>query len=222
MHIADLPEDILLGIAQFLSVQDVLALKRVRITIHCSHTVTVLMGIYTTQTCRGLHAFGSTEYLWHLLIKHFDLPIGIPSDTPIHLFSPDELQRQAIRAIKLERNWIRDPPVIRRSKMVLGPSREPFAHMELLPEGNWLLTAQRYHRLLMTRFTTRMSVWSLADVSHPYRVINIEISGVYRSSTMALHSAQSFAILVVAFSEDEEECAVFRIPVNILSEWFHM
>ncbi|CAL1716715.1 unnamed protein product [Somion occarium] len=184
MRIADLPEDILLNIAQFLSVQDILALK---------------------QTCRVLHAFGSTDYLWHRLIERFDLPIGIPSDVPIHALSSDELQRQTIKAIKLELNWRRAVPSIKQSRMILGPNREPFAHMELLREGNWLLTAQRYHRLLMTRFTTRMSVWSLKDVHQPYRVFSVEISGTYRSSTMALHHSSSFATLIVAFNEEDQE-----------------
>ncbi|KAK7690697.1 hypothetical protein QCA50_005796 [Cerrena zonata] len=190
LNITDLPEDILLEIARCLSVQDVLALK---------------------QTCRVLHAFGSTEYLWHLLVKHFDLPIGTPSDSP-----PDELQRQTIKAIKLERNWRRDLPVIKGSEMILGPNREPFAHMELLREGKWLLTAQRYHRLLMTRITTRMSVWSLANVSHPSRLFHVEISGTYRSSTMALRKNDSFATLVVAFNEDEEEILeVHSFPLRV-------
>ena len=48
-----------------------------------------------TQTCRVLHAFGTTDYLWHRLIEDFGLPLDIPQNVAPNNLSADEAQEAA-------------------------------------------------------------------------------------------------------------------------------
>lgn len=167
-----------------------------------------------TQTCRVLHAFGTTDYLWHRLIEDFGLPLDIPQNVAPNNLSADEVQEAAIKAMRLELNWRKPVSSIKASAKVQGMTQEQCVHMQFLPGGKWLLTVERYHRLLMTRFTTRMSIWSMADLARPYRVLNVELKGTYRASAFCPLKGGSSAILAVGLHETHGEWAnVFLLSV---------
>ncbi|TCD61867.1 hypothetical protein EIP91_007816 [Steccherinum ochraceum] len=189
MHILALPDDILFSVVLYLSIVDVLALR---------------------QTCRTLHAFGGNDYLWHRLMSRFGLPLNLPTDVPLSSHATDILQQEAIKAIRLELNWRKPISHIHRSRSVSKGTREPYTHMQFLPGGKWLLTAQRYHRLLMTRHTTRMSVWSFDDVDNPHCVFRVELTGTYRSSALALKQNGASAWLVLGIEDDFQEFVEIR------------
>ena len=164
-----------------------------------------MLTVCDIKTCRTLHTFGGNDYLWHRLISRFNLPLNLPLDAPLSSFSADILQQEAIKAIRLELNWRKPVSHIHRSCSVSKGTREPYTHMQFLPGGTWLLTAQRYHRLLMTRHTTRMSVWSFADADNPHCVFRVELTGNHRSSAMALKKNGASATLIIGIEENHQE-----------------
>lgn len=202
----NLPDDVLLTIALSLSIQDVLSLKQVRVTPLFWRPSLTLRRV-ATQTCRVLHAFGTTDYLWHRLIEDFDLPLDIPQNVASNGLSAEELQEVAIKAMRLEVNWRKPISSIKRSAKVQGMTQEQCVHMQFLPGGKWLLTIQRYHRLLMTRFTTRMSIWSVEDLHHPHRILSVELKGSYRASAFCLCKGCNSATLAVGLHETHGEWA---------------
>ncbi|KAI0077911.1 hypothetical protein K474DRAFT_1706946 [Panus rudis PR-1116 ss-1] len=189
VKLTDIPEDILFNISEYLTIPDILNLK---------------------QTCRVLHAFGSTDYLWHKLVEGLGLPLDLPPGLVANVASADELQYQAMRAMKLERNWRKPTSVIKQYRRFTDPGQEVFVHMQLLPGGKWLLAVQRYHRLLMTRPNTRVAVWSLTAAPTSSRVFSVEFMGNYRCSTMSLLDDGHSAILAIALSEENEELLEIR------------
>lgn len=133
--------------------------------------------------------------------------MDIPKNVGSNSLTADELQEAAIKAMRLELNWRKPVSSIKRSAKVQGMTQEQCVHMQFLPGGKWLLTIQRYHRLLMTRFTTRMSVWSMADLAHPHRAINVELKGSYRASAFCLRNGRNSATLAIGLHEVHGEWA---------------
>ncbi|KAL6302367.1 hypothetical protein BKA93DRAFT_736997 [Sparassis latifolia] len=196
MTLTDLPHDLLLEIATYLSVKDVLSLK---------------------QTCRVLHVLASADYLWHKISadnhQPLDLPLGV---RPLSLPS-DELQRLAIRALRLEANWRRSTPRL-AAKAIVSSSEEPYVdEMQLLLGGKWLLTAQR--RSHRWRFNSCVTLWSLQDVEDPRRITRIDFPGTYRSVSMAVQEGGVLAYLVVGVHDESRyiEIHLLRLQREELS-----
>ncbi|KAI0955830.1 hypothetical protein AcV7_006393 [Taiwanofungus camphoratus] len=193
MGLTSIPEDILLEVAAYLSVTDVLSLK---------------------QTCRVLHAFGSTDYLWHSLIPGLDLPLDIPPGVPYTALSSDELQKIVIKAIRLEANWQRRTPRVKRTRALVHNTREAYVdEMHLVPGGKWLLTAQRY-RQRDGRQSCHINLWSLSNINDAYRVASIEITGAYRSSALELQEDAGLATLVVGMNDERDVIEVHSVSLQ--------
>ncbi|KAI0359843.1 hypothetical protein OH77DRAFT_1419176 [Trametes cingulata] len=190
--LTNLPEDILLDVFQYLRVPDVLALRK---------------------TCRALHAFGGNDYVWHRLVADFPLPLDLPFNTSPSALSGEELQQLAIKAIRLDVNW-RNPNTRVRGLHALidDKSGQYVDQMQFLPGGKWLWTAQR--TLKRESWYTRMSLWSLEDVSNSHRVWSTEISGIYRSCTLVQSSKGDFATLVVGVCDHREVIEVHSISLQ--------
>ncbi|KAI8980200.1 hypothetical protein BD414DRAFT_421160 [Trametes punicea] len=190
--LADLPEDILFDVIQYLDVRDVLALRR---------------------TCRALHAFGGNDYVWHRIAADFPLPLDLPYNTSPSAIPGDELQRLTIKAIQLDANW-RSPTTRVRGLCALidDKSGQYVDQMQFLPGGKWLWTAQR--TLKRESWYTRMGLWSLEDMSSPQRVWSTEISGIYRSCTLLQSSEGDFATLVVGVCDHREVIEVHSISLQ--------
>lgn len=135
-------------------------------------------------------------------MARFDLPLNLPDNASPSSSPADILQQEAIKSIRLELNCRKPVSHVYRSRSVTSGTRDSYTHMEFLPGGTWLLTVQRYHRMLMTRVTTRMLVWSFTDADNPRCVFGVELAGTYRSSAMALKDGDQLAILVLGVEEN--------------------
>lgn len=180
MGLAELPDDVLLLIYAHLGIKDVLALK---------------------QTCRGLHAFGSTDYLWHRLVDRSDLPLDVPVDTPSSKLSSDELQRLVINAIRLQLNWRRPTSEIKRTTSLPVTSDALFEFLQFVPGGRWLLVVQGGLRRFEHRNYTRVSFWDLSDITHARCVVMFEFTGKHRGSAVALRNGESLVTIVTALND---------------------
>ncbi|KAI0635949.1 hypothetical protein C8Q77DRAFT_1155689 [Trametes polyzona] len=186
-----LPEDILLEVVQYLGVRDVLTLRK---------------------TCRSLHAFGGNDYIWHRLAAEFSLPLDLPFNTPPSALPGDELQRLAIKAIRLDANWRGQTRVRGTHPLIDDNSGQYVDQMQFLPGGKWLWTAQR--TLKRESWYTRMSLWNLADVTNMHRVWSTEISGIYRSCTLVQSAEGDLATLVVGVCDHQEVIEVHSISLH--------
>ncbi|EKM58375.1 uncharacterized protein PHACADRAFT_117258 [Phanerochaete carnosa HHB-10118-sp] len=180
MGLAELPDDVLLLVYSYLAIQDVLALK---------------------QTCRGLHAFGSADYLWHRLTERSDLPLDVPVDIPSTQLSSDELQRLAVKAIRLQLNWRRPSSGIKRTTSLPVASDALFEFLQFVPGGRWLLVVQGGLRRFEHRNYTRVAFWNLSDIDHPRCVVMFEFTGKHRGSAVALRDGESLVTIVVALND---------------------
>ncbi|KAH9903043.1 hypothetical protein C8Q73DRAFT_633341 [Cubamyces lactineus] len=190
--LTNLPEDILLGVFSYLNVRDVLALRK---------------------TCRVLHAFGGIDYIWHRLVNKLPLPLDVPHNTSPSTLPGDELQRLAIKAIRLDANWRSKNTRVRGlCPLIDDKSGQYVDQMQFLPGGKWLWTAQR--TIKRESWYTRMSLWSLEDVSNSHRVWSTEISGIYRSCTLVQSSEGDFATLVVGVCDHREVIEVHSISLQ--------
>ncbi|EJF64937.1 hypothetical protein DICSQDRAFT_80777 [Dichomitus squalens LYAD-421 SS1] len=187
-----LPEDVWLDVFRYLEVQDVLTLRK---------------------TCRTLHILGGNDYVWHRLIAEFPLPIDVPFDTRPTALPADELQRLAIKAIRLDANWRSPKTRVKRTRALLNDKSGQYVdHMQFLPGGKWLWTAQRTLKREATY--TRMNLWSLDDVDNARRVWSAEVSGIYRSCTVVQTGEDDFATLVAGVCDQREVIEIHKISLE--------
>ncbi|KAI1796830.1 hypothetical protein LXA43DRAFT_984704 [Ganoderma leucocontextum] len=190
--LVDLPEDVLLDVIHYLEVRDVLTLRK---------------------TCRTLHTFGGNDYVWHKLIAAFPLPIDVPFNTRPTTLPGDELQRCAIKAIRLDANWRRLKTRVRGMRALLNDKSGQYVdQMQFLPGGKWLWTAQRTLKREVSY--TRMSLWSLDGVENPRCVWSTEVSGIYRSCTVVQSGEDDFATLVVGVCDQREVIEMHSISLQ--------
>ncbi|KIP08201.1 hypothetical protein PHLGIDRAFT_386921 [Phlebiopsis gigantea 11061_1 CR5-6] len=189
MRLVDVPDDVFLQILSRLTIQDVLALK---------------------QTCRGLHALGSSDYLWHRLVERSDLPLDIPADTPMAQLPSEELQRLAIRAIRLQLNWRRPSSKIRRTTSLPVPSDSLFELLQFVPGGSWLLVVQGVLRRFEHRNYTRASLWDLSDIEHTRCAVMFEFIGKHRGSAVNMSDGGSTATIVIALNNGDKDFMQIR------------
>ncbi|KAF9477932.1 hypothetical protein BDN70DRAFT_880631 [Pholiota conissans] len=113
--------------------------------------------ISVIQTCRVLHAFAFSDYVWHHI--HHILPVDLSSSRDGHLssLSASEIQAATIRALNLDVNWRR--PVSRIKRMdKIQPSATAVIMQPLGP--NWLVTSNRTRGGIVD-----ISVWRLGSHS---------------------------------------------------------
>ncbi len=127
----------------------------------------------------------------------------MPSNARPTSLPGDELQRLAIKAIRLDENWQRPQTRVRGLRALIDDKSGQYVdQMQFLPCGKWLWTAQR--TLKRETWYTLMSLWSLEDVDNTCRVWSTEISGIYRSCTVFQNSTGDSATLVVGVCDHRE------------------
>jgi hypothetical protein len=150
-----------------------------------------------------LHAFGSTDYLWHRLVESSGLLLNIPSHTAIATLPADDLQHIAMDAIRLELNWKRRAPMITRTIPVDVANDTVFEHLHLVPGGKWLLVIQSRHRQFEERIRTNVSFWSLSN-QQPLCTVEFELTGMYRGSDVAILDNQKVTFAIALNDEARE------------------
>lgn len=136
--------------------------------------------------------------------QRLGLPLDIPPGVSMNSLSHDELQSIAIKAMRLEVNWGRKKPLLKRVKPLLGGGSGSYVdEMLFLPGAKWLLTAQR-HRQMEGRWSSHVVLWSLEDLENPHELAIIEAAGFYRSSAIELTNGGQSATLVVGVNDGTE------------------
>jgi hypothetical protein len=200
LRLVDLPEDMLLAISVYLHVTDILSLKQVS----CNRDrPTRLFDHLDTQTCRVLHAFGCSDYLWHLVVPFFDLPLDIGPDVSLSALSGTELQVLAVRAIKLEHNWTKPEPQIKKITRVIHSTDDMYVDaMTLLPGAKWLLTAQR------GKTGSRITLWSLRDLEDVRSAATLHFPRCVDSYGTGMHQDGSATLTVTMSIGDQKSVPV--------------
>ena len=158
-----------------------------------------LIDALDTQTCRVLHAFGSSDYLWHLMMALFDLPLDIGSDASLSALSGKELQDFAVKAIKLERNWTKPEPQIKKITTVIHSTDDMYVDaMNLLPGAKWLVTGRR------GKTGSCITLWSLHDLEDVCSVATLQFPRNLDSYETGMHQDGS-AILAVSMWINEQK-----------------
>jgi hypothetical protein len=145
------------------------------------------------------------DYVWHRLIEQSNLPLDVPVDTPASQLSSDELQRLAIRAMRLQLNWRCSSSQIKRTTSLPVTSDALFEFLQFVPGGRWLLVVQGGLRRFEHRNYTRVSFWDLLDVDQPRCTVMFEFTGKHRGSAVALRDEGTSATVVVALNDGARE-----------------
>ncbi|EIW83860.1 hypothetical protein CONPUDRAFT_150910 [Coniophora puteana RWD-64-598 SS2] len=168
--LVDLPHDVLTIICQHLSAAGLLSLS---------------------QTCRGLYKIGCDDYLWHSLLRSINLPLDISPDTDPRSLSGRDTKALVVRALKLDRNWRRSRPQVRRVVPLIDTPADTFVdELVFLPGSQWLVTAQ-----VAGGVRTRVTLWLLGDVDKPLVVGSYDLRGRPRSFTAYLDSERKVVII---------------------------
>jgi len=171
MNLLDLPEDIRLAIYAYVSPEDVLSLN---------------------QTCRGLHAFGCTDYTWHQI--RVDLPLDLPSDHDAKSLPGSQLQGVIMKALRLERNWRKDASSIRHCRRIPVALGEMVYHVQFL-RPRWLVCLSK------SRSTTQISVWRFSDNEGASSLVSS--SKIQRSALKISATLQTESKAVIAAIESD-------------------
>ncbi|KAI0264503.1 hypothetical protein BC834DRAFT_883408 [Gloeopeniophorella convolvens] len=196
--LAFLPGDIIIVIFGLLSVEDVLALK---------------------QTCRMLHALGSSDYLWHQISTRVPFPLDAPNvDT--RSLPAFELQRLVVKGLALDHNWKATCPRVKECTAVNNGGNHPIDEMQLLPGARWLVTAQRMRRL--DRPITTISLWFLKNSKEFYLAAFLDVPGQYKRFAVAPRSDRDTATLAIttyaAQQKDKSVLQIYELPLTDPSE----
>ncbi|KAH7925638.1 hypothetical protein BV22DRAFT_1128869 [Leucogyrophana mollusca] len=179
MNFIGLPEDVLLHIFLFISIEDLLSLK---------------------QACRVLHTLGSADYLWHRLILAFDLPLDIPLGVDPASLSGRELQAIVVAALRLDHNWRKPDLHIERAVAIIRSDTSFVDGLQLLPGAKWLVTTQ-----LTGRRQTHLTLWSLEHVEHACGTKTIDIAGRVRSFHAYYQRKDRKVVIAVAVANEGYE-----------------
>lgn len=117
----------------------------------------------------------------------------------------DELQRLAIRAIRLQLNWRQPSSKIRRTTSLPVLSDSLFELLQFVPGGRWLLVVQGVLRRFEHRNYTRASLWDLSDIEHTRCAVMFEFIGKHRGSAVNMSDGGSVATIVVALNNGDKE-----------------
>ncbi|PBL03629.1 hypothetical protein ARMGADRAFT_1157719 [Armillaria gallica] len=139
-----LPEDILLAIFARIPVEDLLSL---------------------IQTCRVLHALGSTDYVWHQI--KVDLPLDVPPGKDINSISGPELHRAWVRGLRLERNWRRHASQLRKMCRIIHGGI--VFRIQFLG-SQWLITLSRAPTSAL-----HLSVWYIGVPGRERRYLSMDV-----------------------------------------------
>ena len=135
------------------------------------------------------------------------MPLDVPVDTPSSQLPSDELQRLAIRAIRLQLNWRRPSSEIRRTTSLPVVGDSLFELLQFVPGGRWLLVVQGGTRRFELRHYTRVLFWDLANIERPRCVVTFEFAGKHRGSAVTMRDQGTVATIVVALNNAGKEYA---------------
>ncbi|EPQ54085.1 hypothetical protein GLOTRDRAFT_94456 [Gloeophyllum trabeum ATCC 11539] len=199
-----LPDDILLDIFIRLSIPDVLALKQA-----------------SSLTCRAIYTLALTDYLWHQLASDLarTVPLPLPANTSVQALPATDLQPLCTTALRLDLNWRRPEPTIRRFVSVTsGPDNVSISEICWLPGAHWLVTAQRNRP--MGRQSTTFTFWNVGH--EPFRAAALEAPGYYRHMSVGIqedeHGEHSALLALTVTVKGEELLQVYSVRLSSIAD----
>jgi hypothetical protein len=128
----------------------------------------------------------------------FDLPLDIYPDVSLSALSASELQVLAVKAIKLERNWSKPGPTIKRFAPIIHSTNDMYVDaMTLLPGAKWLVTLQR------GQTSSCISLWSLHDLNVVRNVATLHFQRGVSSYWTGMHQDDTVILTVSIVSHDQ-------------------
>ncbi|TDL25865.1 hypothetical protein BD410DRAFT_784900 [Rickenella mellea] len=155
MRILDLPEENILQILFLLAINDIFSLR---------------------ATCRRLHRITDSDYFWREVYPRSDLPLTISPSLDPRKLSGDEIRRTFTKALRLDSNWSLRTTAIRVvCTLVKEKSDRSYDELRFLPGGTLLVAARRNQSA--ERSTVSFSVFSIVDMTDPYKIASTEFEG---------------------------------------------
>ncbi|THV07402.1 hypothetical protein K435DRAFT_959979 [Dendrothele bispora CBS 962.96] len=181
-----LPDDILISIFLLLPVEALLILQ---------------------QTCRVLHRFCTTDYIWH------NIKIDQPLDVPVHIdpntLSGLRIKKLCIQALRVEHNWKAPFSQVKGVHRVYHGDI-PFQTTYL---SDWLVILSRPS----TATTCTLSVWNVRDPSKAKRERSILLENTQKARFTASLSDDgleaTIAVYGTANRADKEPIRVYIVPL---------
>ncbi|KZV62905.1 hypothetical protein PENSPDRAFT_758380 [Peniophora sp. CONT] len=175
----------------------------------CLHDLRDVLAL--KQVNRVLHACGSSEYLWHRLYARLHVPLDVSPSIQISELSGSELQQLIIRAKRLEHNWKRPYPKIRRYRFLKCSYDAAIDEMFLLNRARWLVTAQRTRRNGAP--LAHICLWALGDSNscEPYCAASLEIPGRYRKIAAVVDDERELATFAVTTDADRQNDDILQV-----------
>lgn len=129
--------------------------------------------------------------------------MDLPSSTPLTSIPAPELQRLAIRAIRLEANWRNSAPRVKNVTALLHNSGGTYVdYMGMAPGGKWLWTAQR-REIRGPAVYTRVSLWSLEKIGQGRCIWTESIPWIVRTCTLQIDETRGIAAMHLALHNIE-------------------
>ncbi|KIY72333.1 hypothetical protein CYLTODRAFT_440599 [Cylindrobasidium torrendii FP15055 ss-10] len=165
-----LPVDILLVVVSYIPVESVLCLL---------------------QTCRGFHALGSTDYVWHT-IGTDSLPLDIPPDLDCRRLSGQTLHRAWVKGLRLERNWSTEAYNPRQLSQIKNSDEYIVIQTQFL-SSDWLVTLARAPSIS----SLCLSIWNVTFPGREYRYAYMEIPHASKFSAATRKGGTEAVVAVV-------------------------
>ncbi|KAJ8072471.1 hypothetical protein PM082_016030 [Marasmius tenuissimus] len=185
-HILALPDDVLLGILGELSVSALISVQ---------------------QTCRVLHAFCSSDYIWHSI--DIDLPLNVGPHVNSKSLPGPELRKLAVEALRIDHTWGRCYTAPRTLERIQHGGI--IAEMCLLsPE--WLVTLSHNSN----NNTWVLSAWHLRqDSIVRVRSINLDAFRLPKLVACLQHGGETLAVAIYCSSPSRTELLrVYEFPLH--------
>ncbi|KAJ3574572.1 hypothetical protein NP233_g1682 [Leucocoprinus birnbaumii] len=184
MRIIDLPQDILLNIYLSITSRDLLALN---------------------QTCRTLHALGTSDYVWHQL--NIDLPLGEDQRTHTGQYRPfHEIRRSLLDAFRVEARWGS------RCTSIRGLARidhgDILIRIQLIRQ-DWLITLSRNQ----TTDSSYLSAWHL-DAAGSQCAAKLSVSGRPNKFAAAVRDEGDSAVIALFDNDKISGVEIFSLSLT--------
>lgn len=109
--------------------------------------------------------------MWHRIVRNFNLPLDLPVDATVDELAGPELQRRIMHALRLNQNWHKTVPEIRRITRFRYHDGV-LDEVHLLPGGLWLVG--KYRQIRTGHLINGIAVWSLENVDDIYLATSFE------------------------------------------------
>jgi len=189
-----LPEDVVVHVARFAVVEDIIALK---------------------QTCRSIYASVNSDYLWHQILPREDVPLAIPLHRDLRTYSASEIQSFVLRALRLRSNWSQSFPVIKKwASPTLDDHGGSYDLLKLINNGSILVAIKRnrHHYASMT-----LSAFLLEDIRSPRLLVHYSTPVLLKQFEATIDEDGKTLLVATAVSKGNAELVFGWCHSHILS-----